>query len=159
MIQGMPNCRGAVLTTLALLITLAVAPPPPLFAAPRSAPARAADPIVAQVLQMLQGGVSEPVITTWLDKSGARPAAVGSADLVALKKAGASDALRAELVELNLAYQEKFGHVFLICATGLTGPQMLARLRDRLRHDDTTERAVVRQELLKITRLRMGLSR
>src|ERR1700753_2513480 len=103
MIQGMPNCRGAVLTTLALLITLAVAPPPPLFAAPRSAPARAADPIVAQVLQMLQGGVSEPVITTWLDKSGARPAAVGSADLVALKKAGASDALMQKLIALAAA--------------------------------------------------------
>jgi 2-oxo-4-hydroxy-4-carboxy-5-ureidoimidazoline decarboxylase len=73
--------------------------------------------------------------------------------------ATASEAVRQQLADGNLAYEERFGHVFLICATGLSGPQLLAQLRARLDHDDTTERAVVRQELLKITRLRMGLSR
>ena len=38
--------------------------------------------------------------------------------------AGASEELKAEMLELNLAYQERFGHVFLICATGRTGEQM-----------------------------------
>lgn len=41
--------------------------------------------------------------------------------------AGASDELKAELLELNLAYQDRFGHVFLICATGRTGEQMRTR--------------------------------
>ena len=70
--------------------------------------------------------------------------------------AAASDAVRQGLADGNLAYEERFGHVFLICATGLSGPEMLARLRARLDHDDNTERAVVRQELLKITHLRMA---
>jgi 2-oxo-4-hydroxy-4-carboxy-5-ureidoimidazoline decarboxylase len=70
--------------------------------------------------------------------------------------AAASDAVRQGLADGNLAYEERFGHVFLICATGLSGPQMLARLRARLDHDDNTERAVVRHELLKITHLRMA---
>jgi 2-oxo-4-hydroxy-4-carboxy-5-ureidoimidazoline decarboxylase len=34
---------------------------------------------------------------------------------------GASGELKARMLELNLEYQERFGHVFLICATGLTG--------------------------------------
>jgi 2-oxo-4-hydroxy-4-carboxy-5-ureidoimidazoline decarboxylase len=73
--------------------------------------------------------------------------------------ATAGEAVRRQLADGNLAYEERFGHVFLICATGLSGPQLLAQLRARLDHDDVTERTVVRQELLKITRLRMGLSR
>jgi 2-oxo-4-hydroxy-4-carboxy-5-ureidoimidazoline decarboxylase len=73
--------------------------------------------------------------------------------------ATASEAVRQQLADGNLAYEERFGHVFLICATGLSGPQLLAQLRARLDHDHTTERTVARQELLKITRLRMGLSR
>ena len=68
----------------------------------------------------------------------------------------ASEAVRQGLADGNLAYEERFGHVFLICATGLSGPEMLARLRARLDHDDNTERAVVRHELLKITHLRMA---
>jgi len=68
----------------------------------------------------------------------------------------ASEVVRQGLTAGNLAYQERFGHVFLICATGLSGAEMLARLRARLDHDDNTERAVVRAELLKITHLRVA---
>jgi 2-oxo-4-hydroxy-4-carboxy-5-ureidoimidazoline decarboxylase len=70
--------------------------------------------------------------------------------------AAASEAVRQGLADGNLAYEERFGHVFLICATGLSGAEMLTRLRARLAHDDNTERTVVRRELLKITRLRMA---
>ncbi len=45
--------------------------------------------------------------------------------------------------------------VFLICASGLSGQDMLDQLRARLGNDTDTERSVVRQELLKITRLRL----
>ena len=57
------------------------------------------DPVVGQVLEMLRGGVGEPVVVAWLDKSGKRPATVSSSDLVALHKAGASDDLLKRLVE------------------------------------------------------------
>jgi 2-oxo-4-hydroxy-4-carboxy-5-ureidoimidazoline decarboxylase len=67
----------------------------------------------------------------------------------------ASDQIRQALAAGNVAYEERFGHVFLICASGLSGQEMLTRLETRLGHDDQAEQAVVRQELLKITQLRM----
>ncbi len=70
--------------------------------------------------------------------------------------AAASDQVRQDLAEGNLAYEQGFGHVFLICASGLSGPEMLSQLRARLSNDLQAERAVVRAELLKITRLRMA---
>jgi 2-oxo-4-hydroxy-4-carboxy-5-ureidoimidazoline decarboxylase len=69
--------------------------------------------------------------------------------------AAASDEVRQGLVDGNLAYEERFGHVFLICASGLSGQEMLTSLRARLGNDKEAERTVVRAELLKITRLRM----
>jgi 2-oxo-4-hydroxy-4-carboxy-5-ureidoimidazoline decarboxylase len=69
--------------------------------------------------------------------------------------AAASDEVRQGLADGNLAYEQRFGHVFLICASGLSGQEMLDQLQARLEHDDEAERAVVREELRKITRLRM----
>jgi 2-oxo-4-hydroxy-4-carboxy-5-ureidoimidazoline decarboxylase len=69
--------------------------------------------------------------------------------------AAASDEVRQGLADGNLAYEQRFGHVFLICASGLSGQQMLDQLRARLDNDEEAERAVVRDELRKITRLRM----
>ncbi|MGP3925399.1 2-oxo-4-hydroxy-4-carboxy-5-ureidoimidazoline decarboxylase [Streptomyces sp. 8N616] len=71
------------------------------------------------------------------------------------EQSGVQESLREELLELNLAYQERFGHVFLICATGRTGDQMLAALKERLRNDQDTEREIVRTELGKINRIRL----
>src|ERR1700722_19213128 len=56
----------------------------------------------------------------------------------------------------NAAYEERFGHVFLICATGLSAASMLAALQVRLGHDPAREREVVRDELTKIVRLRLA---
>jgi 2-oxo-4-hydroxy-4-carboxy-5-ureidoimidazoline decarboxylase len=70
--------------------------------------------------------------------------------------AAATDQVQQGLAEGNLAYEEHFGHVFLICASGLSGQAMLDQLRARLKNDPQTERAVVRQELLKITQLRLA---
>jgi len=69
--------------------------------------------------------------------------------------ASASEAVRQGLLDGNLAYEQRFGYVFLICASGLSGQDMLDQLRSRLSHDPEAERAVVRQELLRITRLRL----
>jgi 2-oxo-4-hydroxy-4-carboxy-5-ureidoimidazoline decarboxylase len=66
------------------------------------------------------------------------------------------EGLRAALAEGNRAYEERFGHVYLVCASGLSGAELLARLRERLGNDEEGERAVVRDELAKITRLRVG---
>ncbi|MEU6865685.1 2-oxo-4-hydroxy-4-carboxy-5-ureidoimidazoline decarboxylase [Streptomyces sp. NPDC046876] len=69
--------------------------------------------------------------------------------------AGASEELKAELLELNLAYQEKFGHVFLICATGATGEQMRDAVKVRIQNTAEVEREIARGELVKINRIRL----
>lgn len=61
----------------------------------------------------------------------------------------------AALREGNLAYEQHFGHVFLICATGRTASEMLDDLRTRLTNPVEVERDVVRAELAKIVRLRL----
>ncbi|WP_405775601.1 2-oxo-4-hydroxy-4-carboxy-5-ureidoimidazoline decarboxylase [Streptomyces sp. NBC_00859] len=71
--------------------------------------------------------------------------------------AGASEELKTEMLELNLAYQERFGHVFLICATGATGEQMRDAMKSRIGHTPEQERAIVRTELGKINRIRLNL--
>lgn len=68
----------------------------------------------------------------------------------------ASEALKEEMLELNLAYQEKFGHVFLICATGLNGEQMRDAVRTRIANSPDQERENVRSELVKINRIRLN---
>ncbi|MFI6944001.1 2-oxo-4-hydroxy-4-carboxy-5-ureidoimidazoline decarboxylase [Streptomyces sp. NPDC050418] len=69
--------------------------------------------------------------------------------------AGASEELKNELLELNLAYQEKFGHVFLICATGATAEFMLGQIKVRIENGAEQEREIVRTELGKINRIRL----
>ncbi|MEU4034990.1 2-oxo-4-hydroxy-4-carboxy-5-ureidoimidazoline decarboxylase [Streptomyces collinus] len=70
--------------------------------------------------------------------------------------AGAAEELRAEMLELNLAYQERFGHVFLICATGRTGEQMRDAVKERIGNSPEQEREIVRTELGKINRIRLA---
>lgn len=69
----------------------------------------------------------------------------------------AADAqLAADLHAGNVAYEERFGRVFLIRAAGRSGPEMLAALRERLAHDNETELSVVRDQLARIAQLRLG---
>jgi 2-oxo-4-hydroxy-4-carboxy-5-ureidoimidazoline decarboxylase len=69
---------------------------------------------------------------------------------------GDADAgVRAALQEGNRAYEERFGHVFLISASGRSAQEMLAALRERLGNDPDTEWGVVAEELRQITRLRL----
>ncbi|GAA0369507.1 2-oxo-4-hydroxy-4-carboxy-5-ureidoimidazoline decarboxylase [Streptomyces blastmyceticus] len=69
--------------------------------------------------------------------------------------AGAPAALKARMLAHNLAYQEKFGHVFLICATGLTAEQLYDAIRNRIDNTPEREREIVRTELGKINRIRL----
>ncbi|MCK5751702.1 MAG: 2-oxo-4-hydroxy-4-carboxy-5-ureidoimidazoline decarboxylase [Mycobacterium sp.] len=69
--------------------------------------------------------------------------------------ADATDAVKAELAEKNRAYDDKFGYVYLVCASGRTAEELLAILTDRLDNDPETERRVMRSELAKINRLRL----
>jgi 2-oxo-4-hydroxy-4-carboxy-5-ureidoimidazoline decarboxylase len=70
--------------------------------------------------------------------------------------AGASEELRADMLALNLAYQDKFGHVFLICATGLSGERLRDAIRARVGNTPEAEQEHVRTELGKINRIRLA---
>ncbi|RBY76821.1 2-oxo-4-hydroxy-4-carboxy-5-ureidoimidazoline decarboxylase [Geodermatophilus sp. TF02-6] len=65
------------------------------------------------------------------------------------------DRTRAELRAANLAYEERFGRVFLIRAAGRSPVEMLAEARRRLRNDPATERREVGEQLGQIARLRV----
>ncbi len=79
---------------------------------------------------------------TWSEQeqSGARDAGVGTLD---------------ELAEANRIYEEKFGHIFIVCATGKTAVEMLALLRARLPNDASVELGNAAAEQRQITRLRL----
>jgi 2-oxo-4-hydroxy-4-carboxy-5-ureidoimidazoline decarboxylase len=67
----------------------------------------------------------------------------------------AADDVRTALLAGNRAYEERFGHVFLIRAAGRSPEEMLAELRRRLGNDDAAERAEVTEQLAQITGLRV----
>jgi hypothetical protein len=68
------------------------------------------DPVAREVVRMLAGKVPEPVILRWLAKSGRRPATVGSDDLIALRRAGASAELLDKLLDLAGTDQPPAAH-------------------------------------------------
>lgn len=69
--------------------------------------------------------------------------------------AGAAEEQMQELKRLNDSYQERFGYIFIICATGKTAEQMLASLRERLANAPEAEIRAAAEEQRQITRLRL----
>ena len=69
--------------------------------------------------------------------------------------ADATDAVKAALAQRNREYEDRFGYVYLVCASGRSADELLEILTDRLDNDAETERRVMRNELAKINRLRL----
>jgi 2-oxo-4-hydroxy-4-carboxy-5-ureidoimidazoline decarboxylase len=63
--------------------------------------------------------------------------------------------VRAALAAHNRDYEDRFGYVYLVCASGRSAEELLEILTDRLGNDPDTERRVMRNELAKINRLRL----
>jgi 2-oxo-4-hydroxy-4-carboxy-5-ureidoimidazoline decarboxylase len=61
-----------------------------------------------------------------------------------------------QIAKANADYEQRFGQVYLVCATGRSAEELLAICRSRLGNDPDTETAVIRVELAKITRIRLG---
>jgi 2-oxo-4-hydroxy-4-carboxy-5-ureidoimidazoline decarboxylase len=59
------------------------------------------------------------------------------------------------LEALNRAYRDRFGFVFLVCATGRSADEMLALLRARIDNPAEIELRIAAAEQAKITRLRL----
>lgn len=78
--------------------------------------------------------------------------------LSATEQAGVSAAATdviAALAEANAAYLDRFGFIFIVCATGKSAEEMLTLLRERLHHDRVTELRIAAEEQAKITALRL----
>jgi OHCU decarboxylase len=96
----------------------------------------------------------------WLEAFRAHPR-IGQAGVqgsAAAEQAGTKAApqeVLAALAQANHAYEERFGHIFIVCASGKSAAEMLDLCRRRLDNDASTEWTVAAEEQRKITRLRM----
>lgn len=59
------------------------------------------------------------------------------------------------LAEGNRLYEEKFGYIFIVCASGKSADEMLATLQERLKNDPEEEINAAAEEQNKITKLRI----
>lgn len=98
----------------------------------------------------------------WLEALDAHPR-IGerggkSAEFSKQEQAGVGNAgqdVQSAIAAGNAAYEERFGHVFLISAAGRSADEILAALTDRLGNDPDTELRVAAEEHRRITRLRI----
>lgn len=81
---------------------------------------------------------------------------VAAGTMSAREQSGVDAALADRLLAANVAYEQRFGHIYLVCASGRDGEALLADLDGRMGNDPVTELGVVRRELGKIARLRLA---
>lgn len=82
----------------------------------------------------------------------------GTLEAAAREQAGVANASERVLLALrdgNRAYRERFGYIFIVCATGKTAEEMLDLLGSRLSAAPADELATAADEQAKITRLRL----
>jgi 2-oxo-4-hydroxy-4-carboxy-5-ureidoimidazoline decarboxylase len=70
--------------------------------------------------------------------------------------AAASGAVLEALARANLDYEERFGYIFIVCASGKTADEMLHLLLARLPNPPATEIGIAAEEQAKITALRLS---
>ncbi len=69
--------------------------------------------------------------------------------------ASASEAVLDALAAGNADYENKFGHIFIVCATGKSAAEMLDLLKSRLPNDAAAEMRLAAGEQHKITKIRL----
>jgi 2-oxo-4-hydroxy-4-carboxy-5-ureidoimidazoline decarboxylase len=67
----------------------------------------------------------------------------------------ASEEVLDALARGNRDYEARFGHIFIVCATGKGADEMLGLLRQRLGNDPEAEARIAAAEQAKITRIRL----
>lgn len=70
--------------------------------------------------------------------------------------AAAAEETRAALARGNREYEERFGHIYIVCAAGRSAAELLDTLRSRLTNEPAAELRVAAEEQRKITRLRLS---
>ena len=69
--------------------------------------------------------------------------------------ASAGDQVKAALAKGNRAYEQKFGRIFIVCATGKSAQDILTVLEHRLQNDDQTELLEAAEQQRQITQIRL----
>ena len=69
--------------------------------------------------------------------------------------AGASEATLQALAAGNHAYEARYDHIFIVCASGLSAEEMLQRLERRMHHSPEDELRIAAGEQARITALRL----
>ena len=96
----------------------------------------------------------------WIEAFGHHPR-IGARDPQGLAReeqsgmTAATAAMRASLDELNREYEQRFGYIYIVCATGRTAEELYAIARARLDNPPGLELATAALEQQKITRLRL----
>ena len=67
----------------------------------------------------------------------------------------ASDDILVQMAKGNQLYEERFGYIFIVCASGKSAEEMLTLLQTRFENDLETELLIAAEEQNKITRLRL----
>jgi OHCU decarboxylase len=67
----------------------------------------------------------------------------------------ADEETKQQLAAANREYESKFGHLYIVCATGKTAAELLSICRERLSNDPGDELRVAAEEQRRITRLRL----
>ncbi len=67
----------------------------------------------------------------------------------------AAGSVRQALIEMNRAYEARFGYIYIVCASGRSAEELLALARARLSHEPKAELLIAAEEQLKITLLRL----
>jgi 2-oxo-4-hydroxy-4-carboxy-5-ureidoimidazoline decarboxylase len=65
------------------------------------------------------------------------------------------DETKLALADANRRYEEKFGRIFIICATGKTPVEMLTILEERMKNDQATELHEAAEQQRQITQIRL----
>jgi 2-oxo-4-hydroxy-4-carboxy-5-ureidoimidazoline decarboxylase len=65
------------------------------------------------------------------------------------------DATKLALADANRRYEEKFGRIFIVFATGKTSAEMLAILEERMKNDAATELHEAAEQQRQITKIRL----
>ena len=58
--------------------------------------------------------------------------------------------------EANRDYERRFGRIFIVCASGKSGSEILQILRHRLQNDDRTEMREAAEQQRQISQIRLG---
>lgn len=69
--------------------------------------------------------------------------------------AAASEETLHALRDANVRYDARYGHVFVVCATGKSAAEMLAILEARMHNEPDVELRIAAAEQAKITRIRL----